>query len=113
MRRLTNRAPRLAGVALVTALLGVWPASARDEPPGAAYNAATGIGAMICTLIYTPMKISYAAGGTVISGLAWLWTRGDGDIAGPIFWGSVRGDYVVTPRNLDGRDRLEFIGRRY
>ena len=114
MRSHATRAPRLAGLALATVLLVVSPASARDdERPSAAYNAITGIGATLCTLIYTPVKIAYAAGGTIISGLAWLWTVGDGEIAGPIFWSSVRGDYIVTPRNLEGRDRLEFFGRRY
>lgn len=87
------------------------PAAQGDE--STAYNAATGIGSTLCTLVYTPLKVVYAAGGSLVSGLAWMWTLGDKDIAGPILMSSVRGDYVVTPRNLEGRDKLVFVGPRY
>ncbi len=113
MRTKRHEAPRLAGLSLALTLLVPLPALARSDNESAAYNAATGLGSTLCTLVYTPLKISYAAGGTLISGLAWIWTRGDKDIAGPIFKSSVRGDYIVTPRNLEGRDKLVFVGPQY
>ena len=67
--------------------------------------------AALCTLVYSPIKLTYAAGGLLISGLAWLWTAGDTGVAGPIFTASLRGDYVVTPAHLEGRRPLEFVGR--
>lgn len=108
-----HEAPRLAMLALACVLSLPGSALAAEEPTSTAYNAATGIGSTLCTLVYTPLKVAYAAGGSVVSGLAWLWTLGDKKIAGPIFFSSVRGDYVVTPGNLEGRDELEFVGPRY
>jgi hypothetical protein len=69
-----------------------------------------GVGAALCTLVYSPVKVVYATGGLVVSGLAWLWTLGDGDIAGSIFRSSVGGDYVVTPSHLEGERDLRFRG---
>jgi hypothetical protein len=108
-----HEAPRLAGLVLALTLLVPLPALARNSDQSAAYSAATGLGATLCTLVYTPLKIVYAGGGSLISGLAWMWTLGDKDVAGPIFKSSVRGDYVVTPRNLEGRDKLVFVGPQY
>lgn len=100
-------------MALVLALLAPLSAQAAEQPESTAYNAATGVGSTFCTLLYTPLKVAFAAGGSLVSGLAWMWTLGDTDISGPIFFTSVRGDYVVTPRNLEGRDELHFVGPYY
>ena len=108
-----HEAPRLARVALVLALLKPLPAQAQEVEPSTGYTAVTGLGSTLCTLVYTPLKLVYAAGGSVVSGLAWMWTLGDKEIAGPIFNSSVRGDYVVTPANLEGRDDLHFVGPQY
>ena len=110
-----HEAPRLAGIGLAFTLLLLAPHPARaergDESTG--YNAMIGIGSTLCTLVYTPLKVVYAAGGSLISGLAWMWTLGDTEVAGPIFFTSIRGDYVVTPSNLEGRDELHFVGPYY
>jgi hypothetical protein len=112
-----HEAPRLArqlsAFALVFVLLCPPAALAGDEPASTGYNAVTGLGSTLCTLVYTPLKIVYAAGGSLVSGLAWMWTLGDKEIAGPILYTSVRGDYVVTPGNLEGRDELHFVGPYY
>ena len=113
MRSQASRAPCLVAVALTLVLVAPLSARAEESEPSAAYNAITGIGATVCTLVYTPLKVVYALTGTIISGFAWAWTLGDTDVAGPIFNSSVRGDYVVTPRHLEGRDRLEFVGPKY
>jgi hypothetical protein len=84
-----------------------------DEPESAAYSGLTGVGAAICTLVYAPLKVAYALGGSVISGFAWAWTLGEKQVAGPILRSAVRGDYVVTPAHLEGRRDLHFVGRQY
>lgn len=100
---------RVGAVGIGCALLLV-ACPVQAEEPGYAYTAATGIGASICTLVYGPAKIARAVGGTVVSGLALLFTFDPG-IAGPILRSSVRGDYVVTPAHLEGRRSLRFDGR--
>ena len=81
-----------------------------EETESAAYTGLTGVGAALCTLVYSPLKVAYALGGTVISGFAWVWTLGDTDVAGPILRSAVLGDYVVAPAHLEGRRGLQFVG---
>ncbi len=108
-----HEAPRLAGLTLALALLLPLSAQARNSGDSIGYNALTGIGSTVCTFVYMPLKLVYAGGGSLISGLAWMWTLGDSDVAAPIFFRSVRGDYIVTPGNLEGRDTLHFVGSPY
>lgn len=116
MSRLGLPAARVAA-ALLAAFLVLAPPAARADDDGeyesSGYTAVTGVGAALCTLLYTPLKVVYAGGGSVISGLAWLWTVGNTDVSGPIFRSAVRGDYVVTPAHLEGRRDLEFVGPQY
>jgi hypothetical protein len=91
------------GVVLAV-MLAAAPARAADE-------AVLGAGAAICSLVYAPTKLAFAGLGTVVSGLAWLMTGFDGEIARPIFYSAVRGDYVITPAHLEGRRGVEFVGR--
>ena len=101
----------LVALALVTAPL---PGVAEEaESESIAYSGLTGAGAALCTLVYSPLKVAYAVGGTVISGFAWAWTLGETDVSGPILRAAVRGDYVVTPEHLEGRRDLNFVGRQY
>ena len=86
--------------------LAAWPAEAR-----AADDPALGAAAAVCSLVYAPTKLAFAGLGTVVSGLAWAMTGFDGDVARPIFYSAVRGDYVITPSHLDGRRPVEFVGR--
>lgn len=91
----------LLGLCLVFA-----PAPAQAERD-TAINAA----AAVCSLVYAPTKIAFAGLGTVVSGLAWAMTGFDGEVARPIFYSTVRGDYVITPTHLEGRRPVEFVGR--
>ena len=102
---------RLGALALVLVLAAV-PMSARaeEEEESLAYEGSVGIGAALCTLVYSPVKVAYAAGGLVVSSLAWMWTLGDTSVAGPIYQSAVGGDYVVTPAHLDGQLDLHFNG---
>lgn len=81
-------------------------------PAQAAPNdAAIGAGSGVCSLIYAPAKLAFAGLGSVVSGLAYLMTGFDSDVARPIFYAAVRGDYVITPAHLEGRRVVEFVGR--
>ena len=71
-----------------------------------------GLGATVCTLVYSPVKLAYAASGLVVGSMAWVWSFGSRRVTRPIFDAALRGDYVVTPEHLLGRRKLEFIGRR-
>ncbi|HJO24194.1 MAG: hypothetical protein QF890_12040 [Myxococcota bacterium] len=112
MRRPGRLATHIAGLALGSALL-LGPASARAGDEGTAYSGLKGVGAVVGTLVYAPLKVAYAAGGMVISGLAYVWTVGDTSVSGPIFYSAVRGDYVVLPAHLDGQSDLTFVGPPY
>jgi hypothetical protein len=104
-----NKTPKHRGLALAL-LLGLLvsmvasPAQADSEP-------AMGAAAALCSLVYSPAKLAFAGLGTVVSGLAWAMTGFDGDVARPIFYSAVRGDYVITPSHLEGRRPVEFVGR--
>jgi len=96
------------GLALAFALTVV---SAALPYEAEANDAAIGAGSAICSLVYAPSKLAFAGLGTVVSGLAYLMTGFDSDVARPIFFSAVRGDYVITPAHLEGRRIVEFVGR--
>jgi hypothetical protein len=107
------RLRRLGALLIALALLAAPLPGLAQERESAAYSGLTGVGAALCTLVYAPLKVAYAIGGTVISGFAWAWTLGDTDVSGPILRSAVRGDYVVTPSHLEGRRDLHFVGSQY
>jgi len=85
------------------------PISAKAESAAAEF----GIGAAcaVSNLVYGPLKIVYATGGAIVSGLAWALSAGDTDVARPIWDTAMRGDYVIQPDHLRDRKPLEFLGR--
>ena len=85
-------------------------ALARDEASSQP-SALAGVGAIFCTLVYSPLKLAYAASGLVVGGMAWMWSFGSQRVTRPIFTAALRGDYVVTPAHLTGQRSLEFRGR--
>ena len=107
-RRRARRAAALAGALLAASLLGSAPAAADDSGGSGFGMALASVGA---TLVYAPVKLCYALGGLLVTGLAYGLSGGDGDVVGPIFNASVRGDYVVSPAMLRGDEPIEFIGR--
>jgi len=70
-----------------------------------------GAAAAFSSLLYVPVKVAYALGGTIVGGLAWCFSAGDNDVAMPIWNRAVRGDYVLTPDHMRGERPIEFIGR--
>ena len=94
------------------ALLLASPSSAGGEAADMSKEAGLGAGSAIASLLYAPVKLVYATGGLVVGGLAWAFSGGDSEVASVVLTPSVRGDYVVTPEQLRGKDDIEFFGRK-
>ena len=112
-----NRASRVARewkvariVATALSVLLLLPAVAQAEQD-TTEEAGLGMASAFGSLLYAPVKVAYAIGGTVVGGLAWVFSAGDNDVAMPIWNRAVRGDYVLTPRHVTGEEPIEFIGR--
>lgn len=106
-----RRSTTLGRGLVVLGLAGVLLAPAGAQAQNAAREFGMGATCALGNLLYGPVKLLYASGGGLIAGAAWLFSGGDGDVAGPILDASVRGDYVITPDHLQGRRDLEFVGR--
>lgn len=102
----TSRASRLATLVLLLALTAAPAAAERNL----ASEGALGLGAAACSLVYSPLKLVYAAGGLALSTVVLLWTFGDTEVAGTVFAQTVGGDYVVTPDHLVRARPLYFFG---
>ena len=103
---------QLASVALFTALLllaGARPADAQD--PTTMTDAMLGIGSGLCTLVYTPLKITYATTGTAVGGLVWLFSAGHSESMERVLQTTAGGDYVITPEHLQGQRVIQWTGR--
>lgn len=111
VKSVSARRALLALTVAVALVASVGPAAAQEDPMPTGAAAGYGIGSAFCTLLYAPVKLIYAGGGALVSGAAWLFSGGNSSVMGPILNASVRGDYVVTPDHLRGRDNLEFVGR--
>ena len=86
---------RVRLLALVIVLLFIAPATAQAEGPDDTSSGWVGAGIALANLVYIPFKLGAAAFGTTVSGLAFLATF-DREVASPIFWSTVGGDWVVT-----------------
>ena len=82
-----------------------------EETKQTAEQGGMGAAAGLSSVVYAPVKVAYAAGGSIVAGLAYVLSGGDKDVAKPIFDASVRGDYVVTPQHMSGERELQFVGR--
>jgi hypothetical protein len=95
--------------------LGAGPVAAEqivsEETKETASQGGMGAAAGLTSVVYAPVKVAYAAGGSIVAGLAYVLSGGDKEVAKPIFDASVRGDYVVTPEHMSGERELEFVGR--
>ena len=104
----------LASAALAVAVVAApGLASANNDPTGmgTAKEGGLGAAAALSSLVYGPVKLVYATGGTVIAGMAWLFSGGDSEVAETVLTRAVRGTYVITPETLQGQEEIEFVGR--
>lgn len=121
-----TRTLRFAATALVVALslptsgcaLLVGGAIAGGAAGGAAsvdesnehHSAGAYAGSVLASAVYFPAKVLFAAGGAVASGVTYLATLGNPEPTRKVWDASVEGDYVVTPRMIEGREPVDFIG---
>ena len=98
--------------AIACGAIALSPAGAlAEEEDGMGTSAAVGVASGLATLIYAPLKLTYAAGGLLVGGLAWAFSGGDNSVVRVVLAPSVLGDYVVTPSQIRGEEPLEFFGR--
>jgi hypothetical protein len=102
-----------ACAALCAAALALAPVSALAESDALDMAKEAGIGSAsaLASLIYAPIKLTYATLGVVVGGLAYAFSGGDTQVAKVVLTPSVRGDYVLTPGHITGRDHFDFFGR--
>ena len=110
MRSIQSRSRRTRAAAWILALaIGLAPASASADG-NIGEDLGLGLGSAVCSVLYAPVKIVYAAGGLIFGGFGWALSGGDSNVASSIIDPAVRGDYIVTPDVLRGRKSLEFFG---
>jgi len=86
-------------------------AAAESEAIGTSKEGGMGATAAIASLVYSPIKLVFATGGLISTGLAWMFSGGDSEVASTVLTRSVRGSYVITPAIIRGDEELEFVGR--
>jgi hypothetical protein len=88
------------------------PAAARaDLGSGLPNEGGIGAVAALSTLLYGPVKLTYATLGLVFGGAAWGLSGGDQSVLEAVVTPAVRGDYVVTPEHIRMERGIEFYGR--
>jgi hypothetical protein len=65
---------------------------------------------VLASVVYSPVKLTYAGLGLLTGGLGYVLTAGRADVADSIIYPAVTGDYVVTPRHLKGEKSVIFVG---
>lgn len=102
----TLRSGTAAGAVALALAMAPAPAHA-----GRTSEALLGTSCALLNLVYGPAKLTYAMVGGLVGGLAYAFSAGDAEVAGPILDSALRGDYALSPEHLQGRRELEFIGR--
>ena len=69
-----------------------------------------GFSTAVGNLFYIPAKIAYGTLGGLAGGAAYVFTRGDHDVAHKIWRDSLGGDYVLSPTMLKGQEPIHFVG---
>ncbi len=71
-----------------------------------------GVGSVFASIIYSPLKVTYAGLGLLTGGVGYVVSGGRSDVANSIIQPAVRGNYVITPKHLSGKERVFFVGPR-
>lgn len=85
-------------------------ASSVEQSESGSHGPMAYVGSVAASALYFPAKLIFAAGGAATSGIAYLVTLGNPSPSQAIWDASVDGDYVVTPRMIEGHDDVEFVG---
>lgn len=70
----------------------------------------TYVATVLTNVVYVPAKVVFAALGAVASGATYLVTLGSSEPTDSIWNASVGGNYVVTPRMIEGKQTIHFAG---
>ena len=74
------------------------------------HSAITYVGTVLANVVYFPAKVVFAGLGAATSGVAYVVTTGSSNTSRSIWNASVNGDYVLTPRMIEGRQPIHFSG---
>ncbi len=77
----------------------------QEEAQGIGY----GLGSVLASAVYSPLKITYAGLGLLTGGLGYVFSGGRRDVANNIIYPAVRGSYVITPTQLRGQKPVIFV----
>jgi len=81
-----------------------------QSTPAVGEDLGYGVGSVLASVIYSPLKITYAALGLITGGLGYVLSAGSPDVANSIIYPAVGGNYVITPNHLRGVEPVIFIG---
>jgi hypothetical protein len=98
----------LAGIVSCAVLLSPAAALAK-KPEHIAKEASIGVGAAIASMVWAPLKLTHAVVGLVAGGICFAVTMGDTEVWKRVQSKALTGDYVVTPRHIQGKQRLRFF----
>jgi hypothetical protein len=112
MKQWSGARLRIRGAVILVSALVVFQANPAWSASDTARAAGVGAAAALSSLVYGPVKLVYAALGGIVGGIAWGLSGGDSEVKDAVIMPAVRGDYVVTPANIRGEEKLEFVGRR-
>jgi len=82
------------------------PANGQTDWSGVGYGA----GSAVTSIVYFPFKMAYAIAGGIVGAGAYAATAGNSQVANTIWRSSMGGDYVITPKVLEGKEQLHFTG---
>jgi hypothetical protein len=99
----------LAGIVACAELVSATPAFAK-KPEHIAKEASIGAGAALASMVWAPLKLTHALVGVVAGGLCFAITGGDTEVWKRVQSKALSGDYVVTPRHIQGKQKLRFSG---
>ncbi len=81
-----------------------------QEDGGTASEAGLGAASLFLTLPYGVTKVTFAAAGVIVGGLAYLFSGFDEATAKRIWTTSAYGTYILTPGHLKGDQPIRFLG---
>jgi hypothetical protein len=102
----------LAGVSLLSSLpaLAEGDGDLKKQNQNIAVEGGLGAGSAIASFLWSPVKLVYAIGGLVIGGLGYAWAGADSEVSKRVLRTCLAGDYVITPKHLQGEKRFRFAG---
>lgn len=83
------------------------------EERGPAASFGWGMAAVGTNLLYIPLKMLYAFGGSFTGLLAWGLSAGNSDVAMGVLQPALGGTWVVTPEMLRGEEPIMYNGPSY